>query len=306
MNFDITILGCGAATPTMRYRPTAQLVSIRDHYFLIDCGEGTQMQMRALGLKMQRISHIFISHLHGDHFYGLLGLISTFSLLGRTQPLVVVGPAALEAWLFQSFKISDTYLTFEIHFISTDPDQPGVAWENEFLEVHSVPLKHRIQCNGFLFREKEHERKLIKSFIHEFQIGLEEMIQLKKNQSVKREKGKDLLPDEICYPIQRRRSYFFCSDTLPISHPYPPLQNVDLIYHESTFLNEHQARAKSTFHSTAEQAAGVAKFLNANRLILGHFSARYKEMSVFIQEAHCVFPNVALAEEGKTWSIPLD
>ena len=305
MNFDITILGCGAATPTRRHRPTAQVVSIRDNYFLLDCGEGTQMQMRELGIKMQRIDYILISHLHGDHIYGLLGLLSTFSLLGRTQSVTLIGPADLKKWVDDSFKMSETYLTYPIEFIATHQDVVEVVWQNEWLEVHAIPLKHRLHCNGFLFKEKPHERKVMKSMLGEKKILLEEIIQLKKNQVVHRDNGEVLDPDEVCSPPFRQRSYFFSSDTIPILHEYDVLKGVDMLYHEATFLNDKIERAKTTFHSTAEQAAKVAQHLGVKKLLLGHFSARYGDLNAFIEEAKPFFEAVEIAEEGRTWEIPL-
>lgn len=305
MNFDITILGCGAATPTKRHRPTAQIVSIRDHLFLVDCGEGTQMQLRDLSIKMQRISHILISHLHGDHFYGLIGLLSTYALLGRTKELMIIGPKELEPWILNTLKVSSSYLTYPLLFSPTPENENAVIWENDWLSIHSIPLKHRVQCNGFLFQEKSHERKLIKWMVKEFKIGIEESIALKKNQVIKRASGEILDPNDVCEPIMQPRSYFFCTDTLPLTFDYTALQNIDLLYHESTFLEEHTQRAKATFHSTAKQAAQVALNLRAKALILGHFSARYPHLEDFVLEAKSIFPCTTLAEEGKTWSIPL-
>lgn len=305
MNFDVTILGCGAATPTKRHRPTAQIVSIRDHLFLVDCGEGTQMQLRDLGIKMQRISHILISHLHGDHFYGLIGLLSTYALLGRTKELVLIAPPELESWIASTLKMSASYLTFPLLFIPSSAKDCEVVWENEWLTIHSIPLKHRIQCNGFLFQEKDHERKLIKSIVKERNIGITESIALKKNIAVHRENGEVIVPDAVCEPPALPRRYFFCTDTLPIPFHYSPLLGVDLLYHESTFLEEHSVRAKATFHCTARQAAQVAVGLQAHQLILGHFSARYGDLNIFLEESQTVFSNASLAVEGKTWSIPL-
>ncbi len=305
MNFDITILGCGAATPTKRHRPTAQIVSIRDHLFLVDCGEGTQMQLRDLSIKMQRISHILISHLHGDHFYGLIGLLSTYALLGRTKELMIIGPKELEPWILNTLRVSSSYLTYPLLFSPTPENEKAVIWENDWLSIHSIPLKHRVQCNGFLFQEKSHERKLIKWMVKEFKIGIEESIALKKNQVIKRANGEVIDPNIVCEPIIQQRSYFFCTDTLPLLFDYAALQNIDLLYHESTFLEEHTQRAKATFHSTARQAAQVALNLRAKALILGHFSARYPHLEDFVLEAKSIFPFTTLAEEGKTWSIPL-
>ncbi len=304
MNFDITILGCGAATPTLRLRPTAQVVSVRDHYFLLDCGEGTQMQLRQYGIKMQRIEVIFISHLHGDHIYGLIGLLSTFSLLGRIAGLTIVGPPELKDWLDLSFKISDTYLSFPLHFISTH-SQAEWIWENDFLKVKSVPVKHRMACNAFLFEEKPIERKIVKSFISSHLLTLDELLILKKDSAVVREDGQVIHPNEVCLPRQRVRKYFFCTDTLPLQIADDDLQHLDLLYHEATFLEEHAKRAKETHHSTARQAAEVAQYYGAKRLILGHFSARYSDLSLFESEAKGTFEHVECAEEGKKYNIPI-
>ncbi len=304
MNFDITILGCGAATPTQRLRPTAQIVSVRDHYFLLDCGEGTQMQLRQYGIKMQRIEVIFISHLHGDHIYGLIGLLSTFSLLGRTADLTIVGPPELQEWLSLTFKISDTYLSFPLHFVETKKSSEWI-WENDFLKVKSIPVKHRMACNAYLFVEKPLERKIIKSFIPFYKLTLDELLVLKKDKVVVRDDGKVIDPNEVCSPRQQERKYFFCTDTLPLQISDADLMGLDLLYHEATFLEDHVKRAKETHHSTARQAAEVASFYRAKKLILGHFSARYLDLSAFEVEAGSIFPQVECAEEGKKYSIEI-
>ncbi|MEN9334807.1 MAG: hypothetical protein RLY35_1987 [Bacteroidota bacterium] len=305
MNFDITILGCGAATPTLRLRPTAQVVSVRDHYFLLDCGEGTQTQLRQYGIKMQRIEVIFISHLHGDHIYGLIGLLSTYSLLGRIAELTIVGPPELKEWLNHTFKISETYLSFPLHFVPTGSTSDWV-WENDFLRVKSVPVKHRMACHAFLFEEKPLERKIIKSYIGEKRLTLDELLVLKKDLVVTREDGEVIHPDSVCSPRQQPRKYFFCTDTLPLQLVDDDLMGIDLLYHEATFLEEHVKRAKETHHSTARQAAEVAQYYRAGKLLLGHFSARYSDLSQFESEAKVVFERVECAEEGKKYSIPIN
>lgn len=297
-------MGCGAATPTQRLRPTAQVVSVRDHYFLLDCGEGTQMQLRQNGIKMQRIEVIFISHLHGDHIYGLVGLLSTFSLLGRIADLTIVGPPELREWLELTFKISDTYLSFPIHFINTQRQSEWI-WENDFLKVKSIPVKHRVACNAFLFEEKQLERKIIKSYISLYRLTLDELLLLKKDRVIERENGQYIYPDDVCNPRQLPRKYFFCTDTLPLQLNDEDLKEVDLMYHESTFLEDHVKRAKDTYHSTAKQAAEVASFYQVKRLILGHFSARYSEIRAFETEASAVFAHVECAEEGKKYSLSI-
>ncbi len=305
MNFDITILGCGAATPTQRLSPTAQFVSIHEHAFLIDCGEGTQMRIRQMGFKMQKIEAIFISHLHGDHFFGLIGLLSTFSLLGRTKELTIVAPKDLEPWVFQTLRISDSFLTFPIQFVATEKNQSSTVYETDFLTVKAIPVKHRIACHAFLFTEKPHPLKIHKSSIQEHQLGIEEMVQLKKGIDVIRDNGETIYSSEVCEPALRQRKYFFCSDTLPLKLEDPELFELDLLYHESTFLEDHIERAAHTFHSTAKQAAMVANHLCAKRLLLGHFSARYHDLGLFDVEAKQEFSNVQVAKEGETYSIEL-
>ncbi len=305
MNFDITILGCGAATPTQRLSPTAQFVSIHDHSFLIDCGEGTQMRIRQMGFKMQKIEAIFISHLHGDHFFGLIGLLSTFSLLGRTKELSIIAPKDLEPWIFQTLRISDSYLTFQVQFVATEKNQSGTIYETDFLTVKAVPVKHRIACHAFLFSEKPHPLKIHKSAIEEHQLGIEDMVQLKRGIDVFGENGKTILSVDVCEPALPIRKYFFCSDTVPLKLEDEELFDVDLLYHESTFLEDHVERAAHTFHSTARQAADVANHLRAKKLLLGHFSARYHDLSLFEKEAQEVFAQSQVAIEGSTYSIKL-
>ena len=297
-------MGCGAATPTQRLRPTAQIVSVRDHYFLLDCGEGTQIQLRQYGIKMQRIEVIFISHLHGDHIYGLIGLLSTFSLLGRTAYLTIVGPPELQEWLALTFRISDTYLSFPLQFIETSKRSDWI-WENDFLKVKSIPVKHRMACNAYLFVEKPLERKIVKSFIPHYRLTLDELLVLKKDKPIHREDGKVIEPNEVCSPRQQVRKYFFCTDTLPLKLEDEDLIGIDLLYHEATFLEDHVKRAKETHHSTARQAAEVALFYQARKLILGHFSARYPDLSAFELEAGSVFPQVECAQEGTKYSIEI-
>jgi ribonuclease Z len=305
LNFDITILGCGAATPTQRLAPTAQFVSIHEQSILLDCGEGTQIRLRELGIKMQKIQVICISHLHGDHIFGLVGLLSTYSLLGRTKELTIIGPPELEEWILHTLKISASYLTFQLTFIATSTKEEALVWENEHVQIYAVPLKHRIACCGFLLRETEHLRKIYKSAIEEYGLGIEEMIQLKRGMEIERTNGLVITPEMVCEPPVRSRSYFFCTDTLPLQKTFELLFDVDLLYHESTFLEEHNERAKATFHSTAKQAAVVAKHLRSKKLLLGHFSARYPDYQIFVEEAKAIFTSVELAEEGKTWKIEL-
>ncbi len=263
------------------------------------------MRIRQMGFKMQKIEAIFISHLHGDHFFGLIGLLSTFSLLGRTKDLTIVAPKDLEPWIFQTLRISDSFLTFRIHFVPTEKNQSSIIYETDFLTVSAVPVKHRIACHAFLFNEKPHALKIYKSAIQEHQLGIEEMVQLKKGLNIHRENGEVIHSATVCEPAQKQRKYLFCSDTLPLKLNEPDLFDVDLLYHESTFLEEHVERAAHTFHSTAKQAAHVANHLRAKDLLLGHFSARYHDLTLFETEASTIFSNVRVAQEGVTYSIEL-
>ena len=262
------------------------------------------MQLRQYGIKLQRIEVIFISHLHGDHIYGLVGLLSTFSLLGRTADLTIVGPPELQEWLSLTFKISDTYLSFPLHFVETKKSSEWI-WENEFLKVKSIPVKHRMACNAYLFVEKPLERKIIKSFIPFYKLTLDELLVLKKDKAVIRDDGKVIDPNDVCSPRQQERKYFFCTDTLPLQISDVDIMGLDLLYHEATFLEDHVKRAKDTHHSTARQAAEVASFYQAKKLILGHFSTRYSDLSAFEEEAGSIFPQVECAEEGKKYSIDI-
>lgn len=223
-------------------------------------------------------------------------------MLGRTADLTIVGPSELKEWLDLTFKISDTFLSFPIHYIHTQKTSEWI-WENDFLKVKSIPVKHRVACNAFLFQEKPLERKIIKSYISTHRLTLDELLMLKKDKEIEREDGQCIYPDEVCSPRQHPRKYFFCTDTLPLKLDDPDLMGIDLVYHESTFLDEHTQRAKETHHSTARQAAEVARSYKAKQLLLGHFSARYKDLEAFAVEASSVFSNVQCAEEGKKYSI---
>jgi len=303
MNFEVTILGCGAATPTGRYNPSAQIVNVHDKLFLVDCGEGTQMQIRKYKIRLQRIQHIFISHLHGDHYLGLMGLLSTLHLLGRNTELHVYGPSELKALIDLNLKVSQTWLVYPLHVHVLTPEVMEQIVEDKTMEVHSFPLKHRIATWGFVFKEKERPCKMRQEMVERLRLSPEEITRLKSGESITREDGQEIAPESTCEPAPPLRSYAYCSDTAvwePLTEYIP---GVDLLYHESTFLNREKTRAAETFHCTAEQAAEMAKKLNVGQLILGHFSARYDDMDKFTEEARPIFPNSVLAEEGKTYAV---
>lgn len=304
MKFDLTILGCGAATPTLRRNPTSQLVNVHDKLFLIDCAEGTQIQLRKYKVKFQRIHHIFISHLHGDHYLGLVGLISSMHLLGRVKVLHVYSPPGLKELVTLNLRLSDTRLNFEVVFHETNNKEMELLYEDNTLSVHSFPLKHRIHTTGFLFTEKVRKPKIKKEYIEEYQLTINQIRSLKNEEDVQLDNG-ELIPYQHATVQQSApKNYAFCSDTIYLPELRGILPDVNLLYHESTFLEEHKTRAKETFHSTASQAAMIASQLNAKQLILGHYSSRYTDLSKFLKEAQNHFKNVTLAEDGLMVAVP--
>jgi len=302
MIFQVTILGCGAATPTARHSPTAQLVNIHDKYFLIDCGEGTQVQMRKFRLKMQRIQCIFISHLHGDHFFGLIGLISTYALLGRTAPLTIYGPPGLEQIIRLQLELSDSHFEYELNFVETKAEGMQLLFEDETIRVSSFPLKHRVVTTGFLFEEKERPLNVRKSAIAEFRLQPSEILQLKKGLPVEREQETIAVAGATEKPEPAKR-YAYCSDTAYLESVIPFIEGSDLLYHEATFLEADSERAKKTFHSTAIQAATIAKMAQVKQLVIGHYSSRYSDETAFLTEASSVFERTSLANEGLQFNL---
>lgn len=304
MKFEVCILGCGAATPTLRRNPTAQVINVHDKLFLVDCAEGTQLQLRRFKVKFQRIHHIFISHLHGDHYLGLIGLLSSMHLLGRKKDIHIYGPAPLEDLIHQNLKVSDTYLNFQIFFHSTNPNGKEKIYADKTLEVFSFPLKHRIACTGFLFTELKRKPKVRKEVIEQYKLGVAAIRMLKNREDLILESGEVLSYSDATIENPSPRSYAFCSDTAYLPSLKETIGPVELLYHESTFLNQHEKRAKETFHSTAEQAGQIAKELNAQKLILGHFSSRYVKLDEFLEEAKAHFQNTHIAEDGISFGVP--
>ncbi|MFT4771279.1 MAG: ribonuclease Z [Cryomorphaceae bacterium] len=303
MKYEVTILGCGSATPTLRHGPTSQFLEHNSHYFLIDCGEGTQLQLRRYKVRFLRINHIFISHNHGDHCLGLPGLISTLHLLGRSKPLAVYCQEGLKEAVEFQLKISHSRLRFEINWHILNPEKKALIFETKKLEVFSFPLNHRVPCCGFLFAEKPHARNIKTSCINKYNIPVARIRQIKAGSDYVLEDGTVISNDQLTHQPEAPLSYAFCSDTAYQKQTAEFVQGADLIYHESTFLEADAERAESTFHSTASQAARVAKEANAKKLILGHYSARYKNMEPFLEEAIEVFSNVELADEGMVISL---
>lgn len=300
---NLTILGCYAATPRTFTNPTSQVLEIRNHLFLIDCGEGTQVQLRKNKIKFSAINHIFISHLHGDHFYGLIGLISTFNLLNRKNDLTVYGPKGIEEIIKLQFKLSNSWPQYNLKFIELNSEQSEIIFEDSKVIVKTIPLKHRIYTNGFLFQEKLKERKLNVSAVQNYKIDKCYFQNIKNGKDIILENGTTIANSELTFDPEKPKSYAFCSDTIYNESIIPIIKNVDFLYHETTFLESESELAKKTMHSTAQEAAKIAKLANCNQLILGHYSTRYESIEFFKQEAQTIFENVLLANDGKVFEL---
>ncbi|TJY34030.1 ribonuclease Z [Pontimicrobium aquaticum] len=297
----LTILGCHSATPRINTHPTSQVLEIRNHIFLIDCGEGTQVQLRKNKVKFNRIKHIFISHLHGDHCFGLVGLISTFRLLTREADLHIYAPKGLKEVITMQMKLSDSWTNYKLIFHELTSRESELIFEDDKVEVYTIPLDHRIYTNGFLFKEKENERKLLLGNAEEAKINKAYFRKLKQGFDVINEEGELIKNDTVTKAGSAPKSYAFCSDTAYNESIVPIISNVDVLYHESTFLEKLSHLADKTKHATAKQAATIAKKANVKKLVLGHFSTRYDNITEFINEASEVFENVEVAEAGKTF-----
>lgn len=299
----LTILGCHSATPRINSNPTSQVLEINNHIFLIDCGEGTQIQLRKQKIKFSRIKHIFISHLHGDHYFGLVGLISTFRLLTRDADLHIYAPKGLKEVITLQMKLSDSWTNYQLFFHELESKSSELIFEDDKVEVYTIPLNHRVYTNGFLFKEKPAERKLDMNAVLNAQIDKSYFRKLKQGFDVENEKGEIISNTLLTKNPPKPKSYAFCSDTLFHPEIIPVINNVNAIYHESTFLEKHRHLCEQTKHSTAKQAAEIAKQANAKTLILGHYSTRYDDLNLFKEEAQTVFKNVELAEDGVVFNI---
>ncbi len=298
-SFELLILGSSSASPTSSRNVSAQLLNIAERYFLIDCGEATQIQLRRFKAKFQAIDHIFISHLHGDHFFGLPGLLSSMHLLGRQQALNIYAPPGLKELIDKLNKLSETQLNFPVQWHETAKGISKMLFEDEKVEVYSFPLQHRIVCNGFLFREKKQARKIDKYKLEKNKVSTADIQLLRKGLDVLNADGELIRNSEVTLDPLPPRAFAYCSDTIYNEEVCSYIQGVDLLYHESTFLEDQAARAAKTFHSTAKQAADIALKAGAKQLLLGHFSARYRVLDDFYTEAATVFPNCLLASDGK-------
>jgi ribonuclease Z len=297
----LTILGCYAATPRSITNPTSQILEIRNRMFLIDCGEGTQVQLRKNKIKFSKINHIFISHLHGDHFYGLVGLISTFMLLNRQTDLHVYGPKGIKEIILLQLRFSNSYTGYNLYFHELTATESEIVYEDEKVVVKTIPLQHRIYTNGYLFEEKARERKLNIDAVAKYSIDKCYYQNLKNGKDIILESGELIPNSELTFDPMKPKKYAFCSDTKYTETILPLINQVDVLYHETTFLESESDLAEKTMHSTAKQAATIAKKAKVKKLILGHYSTRYDSIENFKKEAESIFPSTLLADDGKTF-----
>lgn len=302
--FEVTVLGSSSATPTSSRNPTAQVVNLHERFFLLDCGEATQIQIRRFKVKIQRIDHIFISHLHGDHYLGLPGLLGTMHLLGREKELHIYSPPGLKEIIDTNHYHSKTFLKYELIFHVIE-DKARI-FEDDKLSVETIPMNHRIPCYGFLFREKQLPRNIIKEKLEEYSIPVQEIQKIKEGNDFVSSDGKKIPNSELTLPPSSPRSYAYCSDTLYNESFIDQIKNVNLLYHEATFAEDMANRAVETYHSTAKQAGAIAQKANVRQLIIGHYSARYRELDVLLKETKDIFDNTVLAIEGETYKVPLN
>lgn len=302
--FKIHILGCGSALPTLQHNASSQVVEIRGKFFMVDCGEGAQMQLRRTHIHFTKINAIFISHLHGDHCFGLLGLLSTFGMLGRTSKLKVYAPADYEDLFKRQVEFFMTGLEYEIEFVPVDTTQNQVIYEDKSLTVETLPLQHRLPCCGFLFREKPTLPHIRRDMIDYYGIPVSQINNIKNGADWTTDEGEIIPHARLVEPAEAPRSYAYCSDTRYIPQLHELVKGVNLLYHESTYSTENEDRAKLYYHSTAKQAAMVAQAAGAGKLLLGHYSARHNNnLNELLQEAKAVFANTFLSNEGKVFDV---
>ena len=304
MSLSLTILGCHSATPRANAFPTSQYLEINHRHFLIDCGEGTQRQMRKYKVGFTKINHIFISHLHGDHFYVLVGLLSTYGILGREKELHIYGPKGIKKVTLLQLKISESHAKYPMIFHELTSKESELIFEDDKVSVHTIPLKHRVYTNGYLFTEKQKPLKLhIDNISNYDEINRADYNNIKAGKDVVLSTGEIIPNDELTLPSKKPLSFAFCSDTVYKPNIIPIIKNADLLYHEATFLADKQELAKKTKHSTSKEAAQIAKDANVGKLVVGHYSGRYKDISLFKKEAQEIFENTELAEPGKIFKI---
>tara|TARA_A100000164_G_scaffold184345_1_gene163778 strand:- start:6147 stop:7055 length:909 start_codon:yes stop_codon:yes gene_type:complete len=300
---ELTILGCHSATPRENKHTSSQLLEVYGNLFLIDCGEGTQMQLRKANVKFARIQHIFISHLHGDHFYGLIGLISTFRLLGRSKPLHIYGPRGIKEIITIQLKMAKSWTDYPLYFHELFSLKRETIYEDDVVSVSTLPLDHRVYTNGFLFTTKSINRKINIEAVKDLDLDPDHYDQLQQGHSIELSDGTIKENKKLTFDSKPIKKYAYCSDTAYNKELISMIMGADLLYHEATFLEKHADLAKKTKHSTALQAAKIAKAAKVKKLVLGHFSNRYPNKEDFIKEASQAFDSIFLSEDLKTFSI---
>ena len=303
MNNTVTILGCGSALPTREHFPSAQILELRDKQFMIDCGEGAQIRLRQYGVKTNRLNHIFISHLHGDHWFGLIGMLSSFGMLKRTADLHIHAHPDLEKMLKPMLDYCCADMPYRICFEPINPNAHQLIYEDRSTLVYSLPLKHRVPCCGFLFQEKERERHILREMIDAYEIPLHQIAKIKQGADYTLPDGRIIENSRLTTPPTPAVSYAYCSDTAYSEKLIPWLEGVDCLYHEATYDDSMLPRSKETMHSTARQAADIAKKAQVGQLIIGHYSARHSDKTVLLKEAQEVFANTVLAKDGACYTI---
>lgn len=299
----ITILGCGSAMPTRKNFPSSQLLEIRDKQYLIDCGEGTQIRMGQMGVKTNRLGHIFISHLHGDHCFGLMGLISTFGMLNRTAELHIHAQPDLEKIMQPQLHYFCADLPFKVIFHNINPRKNELIFEDRSIQVFSIPLKHRVPCCGFLFEEKPRDRHIIREMIDFYKIPTWRIPKIKQGEDFETEEGEIIPNSQLTKAGNPPKRFAYCSDTAYSEKIIPIIKDVDCLYHEATFMEDEQVRSRQTEHSTARQAGTIASKANVKKLIIGHYSARYMNQNELLNEAKAVFENTVLGEDMTVYEI---
>lgn len=298
MSFELTILGSGAALPTGKRNPAAHYLNCNERHILIDCGEGTQNQIRRYGIKIQKIRYILISHLHGDHFFGLTGLLSTMNLLGRTQGVTLYAPPILKEIIELQLKASGFHYQFKVDFVPLEMTSMQKIMEDKLIEIHAFPMKHRIPAFGFLVKEKTKEHPILGEELRQNGVSLQAIPFFRQGIDYRDDQGKLFKAEDYTQPPKRSKSYAYCSDTAYFEPLTDCVKGADLLYHEATFIERHKDRAKSTLHSTAKEAAIIAQKAGVRKLILGHISSRYDNTEIHLAEAKSLFENTEVAEDG--------
>ncbi|MEM1324295.1 MAG: ribonuclease Z [Bacteroidota bacterium] len=306
MHFELTILGCNSAVPAHNRFPSAQVLQVQEHAYLIDCGEGTQMRMLQYNIRKSKINAIFISHLHGDHVYGLIGLLNSYNLASRKAPLKVFAPPGLEEIINVHLKYSAHPFTYPVDFVTTDVERAQQVYEDEGITVETIPLQHRVPTNGYLFREKQRPPNIRPEQLKVYDIHYSKIPAIKAGEDLLLDDGRRIPNHELIFLAPPPRSFAYCSDTLYTESIIDQIKGVSLLYHESTFMHEVLELAKQTMHSTAHQAATIAHKAQVGQLILGHYSSRYQDLSPLLAEARAVFPNSELGEGGRRYTVALE